>query len=64
MSKEIAKKIRACFDDVDWTKQTITCNGQKVNVDGETKFYKSTEIDDAIEKINKLIDELKEVNLK
>ena len=60
MSEEIAKKIGACFDDVDWTKQKITCNGQKVNIDGETKFYKSTEIDEAIEKLNKLIDELKE----
>ncbi len=60
MSKEIAKKIRACFDNVDWIKQAFTCNGQKVNIEGETKFYKSTDIDDAIEKLNKLIDELKE----
>ena len=60
MSKEIAKKITACFEAVSWDKQVIHCNNQKVIIDGESKFYKASEINDAMGKLNKLINELKE----
>lgn len=60
MSKEIATKIKACFDEVKWTKQIFKFNSQTADVDGETEFYKASEIDKAIEKINVLIDELQE----
>ena len=60
MSKEIAKKIKACFDEVKLTKQVFKFNGQTADADGETEFYKASEIDKAIGKINTLIGELQE----
>ena len=60
MSKEIAKRITECFEGVSWTKQVFKFGGITADADGETNFYKASEIDLAIGKINKLIDDLKE----
>ena len=48
-----ADSIVKAFEDVDWTKQTFSC-GNHIMKDskGNTKFYPSKDIDDAIRKMN------------
>ena len=60
--QKIANEIKACFDDVDWTKHQFSTAGQPPmqNQFGETTYYRSTEIDRAITRINTLINHLSE----
>lgn len=58
--ERIAKRIKACFDEVDLTKHSfIYDNRPVVTMDGEDTFYKAPEIDKAIANINKLMRELR-----
>ena len=57
--KEIALKVKECFDDVEWRKQTFSVTGIGIlKSDGEECFYKATEIDKAIKKLNEVLNEL------
>jgi hypothetical protein len=50
------RKVKECFDDVDWTKQVFYANGYVVkNPEGGTKHYRCEPIDEAIKKLNKLL---------
>lgn len=57
-NKELADKISNCFADVDFTRQQFKVNGDLLDADGETKFYKVSEIDKGIEKLNALLKEM------
>lgn len=58
--ERIAKRIRACFDNVDLTKHSfIYADRQVQTTDGVDLFYKAPEVDKAIANINKLMRELR-----
>lgn len=50
------RDIAKCFDDVGWARQRFLISGVLVKVDGEDTFYKAAEIDDAIERLNKVLE--------
>lgn len=56
-----AKEIVSAFDDVDWTQQQFSCNpgGIISTIDGQHVFYKAKDIDDAIKKLNGILNEMK-----
>ena len=57
--REIASRVKECFDDVEWRKQTFSVTGIGIlKSDGEECFYKVTEIDKAIKKLNEVLVEL------
>jgi len=57
--KKIGEKVRACFDDVDWAKNTFIWGNHKVETDdGQTVFYKAKDIDRAIKKLNNVLNDL------
>lgn len=55
----IVRDIKKCFKGVDWSIQTF-CMGDRVITDkkGREKFYAIGSIDEAIEKLNKLLNKL------
>jgi len=58
-TKNIAYKtdIKKCFEGVDWRYQVILVNGEEVkDSEGNAQFYKTKTIDDAIEKLNKILE--------
>lgn len=58
LKRDIAKRIIQVWDDIDRTTQRFVVNGVACEVEGETKFYKSSEINKAIDRLNALITEL------
>jgi hypothetical protein len=55
-----AKRVTAAFDGVDWSKHTFTINGGAYleAPGGEKYFYKASEIDAAIKRLNAVLNEL------
>jgi len=56
-SVEIAGRIRECFAD-DFSTQAFKVNGELIEADGETTFYKKSDITNIMDKINILIRDL------
>lgn len=55
-----AKEIVSTFNDVDWTQQQFLCGGAIIStIDEQHVFYKAKDIDDAIKKLNTVLDEMK-----
>lgn len=62
VEKQFKKKILnkenivECFKDVDWSYQSFSANGVRITAsDGTEHFYKAPPLDEAIKKLNKLI---------
>jgi hypothetical protein len=55
---ELRHRIIACFKDVSFTKNRFLVNSIVIDVDGEVNFYKAKQINEAIEKLNKILREL------
>jgi hypothetical protein len=55
LRRELRIKIIDCFKDVKWVKQSFVINGVRLDVDGETNFYKASDVDSAIDKVNKIL---------
>lgn len=54
----VKQDVMRCFKDVNWTKQTFTVGGAFIeDQNGNKHFYPCKEIDTAIKKINKLMEE-------
>lgn len=54
-----ARRVAGAFKGVEWRKQMFGIgNGYTFEVDGETKFYKASEIDAAIERMNAVLRDL------
>lgn len=58
---EIAKEIKGCFDDLDFTRERFIVDGVVIkSLGGEEKFIKAGEFDALVERLNGLIDELED----
>lgn len=56
-----AKRIRKCFDGCKWESHTFVCNGITMKGGGDgggTKFYNKSEVDLAIDRLNKVLADL------
>lgn len=54
-NKKISQQINQCFEGVDLTNQSFSCNGAIIyGIDGETKFYRKTQVDILINRLNEL----------
>jgi hypothetical protein len=59
-SNGVKAKIISVFNDVNWDKQGFVCDGtQLVDINDNTLFYPAKDIDEAIKKLNKVLDEMK-----
>lgn len=58
---DASRRVVEAFDGVKWHKQSFSYNGGPClsSSSGETKFYEAGEIDAAIERLNKVLHELR-----
>ena len=57
--RQAALKVKEAFDGVSWRVHTFAVNGiGTLSADGEKEFYKRSEIDAAIKRLNKVLSEL------
>ena len=60
LGAEIARKVSAAFDGVNWTKHSFTLNGvDRIKAGGGELFYPAHEIDAAIDRLNSLLKDLR-----
>ncbi len=58
--KNVARRIAAAFDGIDWKRHTFNFNGVLASTSsGEKTFYQAGEVDSGITRLNALINELK-----
>lgn len=56
--KQAALKVKEAFDGVDWNSHSWNVNGVPICAGEETAFYKKSEIDKAIKRLNEVLGEL------
>jgi len=57
--RQCAKRVKAAFDGVDWSQQSFIVPGIGTpDAGGEKHFYKATEIDAAIKRLNEVLTDL------
>ena len=60
MTKAEAKKIVKCFKSVEWEKQKFYVHEKSIkDSDGNIEFYSAPKIDEAIKKLNKILNKAK-----
>lgn len=65
IEQRVSRLIARCFNGVNFDYNVFNCGDYKMKShSGETKFYESTPIDDAIRKINRITTWLARRNLK
>jgi hypothetical protein len=57
-TKAVKKKVKECFDSVNWNVQTFTVGDHFIkDTNGNTQFYEKESIDEAIKKLNKVLED-------